>query len=450
MTKMFGTNGVRGIVNKDMNVQLALQMGKAIGSVFTGAIAIANDTRLSSDMISSAVCSGLMAVGCDVHDIGMVPTPALQYYVKTHDDVVAGVMITASHNPPEFNGIKVIEGDGTEASKEKEGEVEEKYDEKIPTVAWDKVGNIHKVPGAGEAYVDAIVSKLDIPMIRKAKFKVVVDCANGAACFTTPLLLKKLGVRCITLNGTPQGEFPGHPSEPTEENLGDLKKLVKDTKANLGIAHDGDADRCVFVDNKGNYVPGDITLALLARSIVMANRGGYIVTPVATSSLIDELVESAGGEVVRTAVGAPIVSRKMMEIGGKFGGEENGGLIFPDHQHCRDGAMAIGRMLENICRNGALFKQISTIPVFYTEKRKLTCPNELKESAMQFLDQNTEGVSKNKTDGLKIMFDDGWVLARPSGTEPIFRVYAESKDRDRAVELADQYETMVRNFISSA
>ena len=376
MSKLFGTNGVRGVVNQDMNSQLALQMGKAIGTVLPGTVAIATDTRYTCDMIRSAVSSGLMAVGCDVLYLGSIPTPALQYYVKTHQ-VSAGVMITASHNPPEFNGIKVIDSDGTEDSAEHEKEIEDRYDEVIPLVEWEKTGSCREISGAADDYVDAIISKLDVEAIRAANLTVVLDCTNGASYYTSPLLLKKLGVRAITLNGNPQGEFPGHPSEPTEDNLQDLIKMVKATGASLGIAHDGDADRCVFVDGEGNYVPGDKTLAILARSIVKENGGGIVVTPVATSSVIDETVSSVGGKVVRTAVGSPKVARRMIDDGGIFGGEENGGLIFADHQFCRDGGMAIGRMLESIIKIGPLKEQVDSLVPFYTVKKKLVCPDEL-------------------------------------------------------------------------
>ena len=177
MSKLFGTNGVRGVVNQDMNSQLALQMGKAIGTVLPGTVAIATDTRYTCDMIRSAVSSGLMAVGCDVLYLGSIPTPALQYYVKTHQ-VSAGVMITASHNPPEFNGIKVIDSDGTEASAEHEKEIEDRYDEVIPLVEWEKTGSCREISGAADDYVDAIISKLDVEAIRAANLTVVLDCTN--------------------------------------------------------------------------------------------------------------------------------------------------------------------------------------------------------------------------------------------------------------------------------
>ena len=449
MTKMFGTNGVRGVVNQDMNASLALQMGKAIGNVMPGTVAIACDTRDSCAMLKSAVSSGLMAVGCDVLDLGIVPTPAIQYYVKTHE-VSAGVMITASHNPPEFNGIKVIAADGTEASHDQESQIEETYDTEIPVVAWNKVGKYTVVSGAGDAYVDAVIAKLDVESIRHANLTVVLDCTNGAAFYTSPLLLKKLGVRAITLNSNPQGEFPGHLSEPTEDNLQDLLKMVKATDAVLGIAHDGDADRCVFVDGDGNYVPGDKTLAILGRSLVAANGGGTVVTPVATSSVVDEVVTGVGGSVVRTAVGSPVVARKMSEIGGIFGGEENGGLIFADHQYCRDGAMAIGRMLENIIKNGPLKEQVASLPVYYTVKKKMACPNDMKEKVLQYLDVETVDIAKDRSDGLKLLIGNDWVLARASGTEPIFRVYAESKNKAVAEELASKYLKLAQDYVNES
>ena len=363
-------------------------------------------------------------------------------------------MITASHNPPEYNGIKLIAGDGTEASSEDENAVELRYEEDIQGVPWSDVGTVRNVSGAGDAYVDSIVSKVDVALIKKADIVAVLDCSNGAACYTSPLLLKKLGVRAITLNASARGEFPGHPSEPTEDNLSDLKKLVRDTRAQIGIAHDGDADRCVFVDNKGFFVPGDITLALLSKSLVENAPEGQnkeVVTPVATSSLIDDVVTEAGGKVFRTAVGAPKVARRMIENKSVFGGEENGGLIFPDHQYCRDGGMAIARMLESIALYGPLRKQIEALPVYYTAKHKVECSKDMYSAIAKLIASNANGARIDNTDGQKLLFSDGsWVLARPSGTEPLYRVYAESRNKERAEELASYYERLIVEFISKA
>ncbi|MCK9322754.1 MAG: phosphoglucosamine mutase [Candidatus Methanomethylophilaceae archaeon] len=444
--RMFGTNGVRGVINEDMTSTLALQMGKAIGTVFKGNVAIATDTRVSADMIKTAVSSGMMSVGTCIIDLGMLPTPAIQYYVKKHASIMGGVMITASHNPSQFNGIKCIASDGTEASREQEMEVEAAYAKELPCVSWEKVGKVQKVNGAGEEYIDAVISNIDADAIRNANFKVCLDCANGAAVQTSPLLLKKLNVRTITINGNAQGEFPGHPSEPTEENLKDLIFMTKATGSDLGIAHDGDADRCVFVSSDGKFVSGDKSLALLAKYI-LSTKKGIVITPVSSSSLVEEIVKQEGGELIYTAVGSPIVARKMIENGAVFGGEENGGLIFPEQQYCRDAAMSIVKMLECIVKNGSLSTQISKLPVYYTYNKKIYCPDNAKSHVLDFLERiSTEG-TVDKTDGIKIIFKDGWVLARPSGTEPIFRIYSESKEEDVAKARADEYEAKVMDFL---
>ncbi|MGI5964842.1 MAG: phosphoglucosamine mutase [Candidatus Methanomethylophilaceae archaeon] len=444
--RLFGTNGVRGIVNESLTSDMAMQLGKAIGKIVGGTVATATDTRSSGDMLRTAVSAGLMAVGANVLYLGTVPTPALQYYVKTHDDVSGGIMITASHNPPQFNGIKFISGDGTEASREEETHIEEAYETEIPTVAWDETGTMDHVNGAGEAYIDAVISNVDAELIRKSKLTACLDCANGAGYKTAPLLLKKLNVKTVTLNCNAQGEAPGRPSEPTEENLADLIYLVKKKKVSLGIAHDGDADRCVFIADGGKYVSGDKSLALLAKA-ELAKGKGKVVTPVSSSSLVEEVVTDAGGILKYTAVGSPVVARKMKEYDAIFGGEENGGLIFPDMQYCRDGAMTAAKMLETIARNGSLSKQLKLLPVYYTQKRKLECPDNMKQAVINYLKKSVGDIKTDTTDGLKIIYDDGWVLARPSGTEPIFRIYSESKDEAVSVERANEYETRVAKFL---
>lgn len=446
--KLFGTNGVRGIVNRELTSEMALQMGKAIGTVMKGTVAVATDTRSSGHMIRAALSAGLMAVGVNVIVLGTVPTPALQYYVKTHENVEGGVMITASHNPPPFNGIKCVSADGTEASKEEERKIEELFITDIPVCEWGCVGVIDHINEAGKNYVNAVLSNVDADAIMDADLTVCLDCANGAAFETTPSILKKLKIKTVTLNCNAQGEFPGRPSEPTEDNLSDLIALMKNTNASLGIAHDGDADRCVFITEKGEFVSGDKSLALLAKLELSKNKGGKVVTPVSSSSLVEEIVKDSGGTLIYTAVGSPVVARKMKETGAVFGGEENGGLIFPDMQYCRDGAMTVAKMLECIALYGSLSEQVAELPVYHTQKRKLDCPNDLKEALIGHLKETVTG-NIDDTDGLKIIHDDGWVLVRPSGTEPIFRVYSESKDEKVSIARADTYEAIAAEFLNS-
>lgn len=449
MTELFGTNGVRGIVNEDLTVEKALRLGKAIGRYLNGRIAVATDTRVTADLIKNAVCSGIMASGSSILDLGVVPTPALQYFVKKHSHLDGGVMITASHNPSEYNGVECIFSDGMEMNEGGEEKIKAYYEEDLPCCGVAKIGNLEHVSGAIESYIAAVLDRLDVSGIKRAGFKVVVDCGNGAASMTTPLLLKKLGVTAVTLNANPQGEFPGRPSEPTEANLKDLIALTKSSGADLGIAHDADGDRVIFVTSEGRFVTGDESLALMVKYI-MSKRKGIFVTPVSTSMMVEEVVTSMGGTTTYTQVGSAYVSLKMREQSAVFGGEENGGMLFPEHQACRDAAMAIGRMFECIIENGPLQKQVEELPEYFIVKRDIECPNDKKEAVMKQVRTAHKNDNTNSTDGIKLLHYNGWVLIRPSGTEPLFRIFSDSKTEELAVKRADEAEAELRNLISTA
>lgn len=440
---MFGTNGVRGVANEDMDGELAMRMGRAAARVLGGRIAVARDPRTSSEMLKDALVSGIVSVGSDVVDLGMVPTPALQHYVLARDGVTGGVMITASHNPPEFNGIKCVAGDGTECTRAQEDEIESWYHSGVPKAGWDAIGTVERFDGAADEYVDSVVSKVDADAIRAAGLKVVLDCANGCACATSPMLMDRLGVTAIVLNGTPDMRRPAHLSEPTEDNLSELKEEVVRTGADMGIAHDGDADRCVFVTGDGRYVPGDLTLAVLGRYLLSGLGGGRVVVTVATSRVVEDAVARDGGETVYTAVGSPIVAREMAADGAVFGGEENGGLIFANHQYCRDGAMGAAVMLECVAKCGPLSGLVDDLPRYTTVKRAVRCPEDMKDRVTDVIASRHEGERMDRTDGLKLLYDDGWVLLRPSGTEPKYRIYSESSDPGKAERRSDDF---VREF----
>ena len=448
---MFGTNGIRGIANEFLECNRLIKIGMSIATVLgPGPIAIAMDTRTSSDMIRSSVSAGIMSMGCDIHNLDIVPTPALQYYVKTHDNITGGVMITASHNPPEFNGVKCISGDGTECSPKEESNIEDVFDQELKTVSWDKIGSEIKIRDAGEAYINSIISKVDVKLIKNASLKICMDCSNGAAYSTTPSMLKRLGVKVIALNAYPDGMFPGHFSEPVESNLSELKKSVVDNRADIGAAHDGDADRCVFITEKGRYLTGDVSLALLSKNAVETSNSKLVVTTVATSSMVSDAVKSVGGITELTAVGSPIVARNMMEKGGIIGGEDNGGIIFADHQYCRDGAMAIARMLEIIAKKGSLEEQVNSLPKYHTIKYVMSCPDCQKEKVLNGLIEIHQNDTINTLDGLRIDYEDGWAIMRPSGTEPKFRITSESKDeivaKKRADSLKKEFETIIERL----
>ncbi len=459
MTKLFGTNGIRGVVNHDMNVNLALNIGKAWGTLYKRnikkpKIAIGTDARLSNHMLKNAISAGLQATGCDVVDLGLVPTPTLQYAVK-EKDFDSGVIITASHNPPHFNGIKGVAEDGTEFTKDVEEEIEKIYfKEDFKLVEWKDVGKSAYWDGAIDLYINGILNAVDSDLIRQKNFNVLLDCGNGAGCLVTPILLNKLECNTTKLYCQPDGTFPGRNSEPIPENLTDLIKKVPVVNADFGVAQDGDADRAIFVDEQGNYIWGDKTLALGAKIATQENNGGINVTPVTTSSCFDDVVKENNGEVIHTKVGSPIVARVMIDKKAIFGGEENGGLIFPEMQYCRDSAMTIAKILEIMAKTDKkLSELIDEIPKYSVYKTKMPCPNDKKEKVMKKLAEETKNDSEvlevDETDGVKLYLKNGWVLMRPSGTEPIFRVYSESKDEKTAENIALKYKEITEKIIKN-
>lgn len=445
---LFGINGVRGTANRDLSPEVALQIGRAVGRTYGGRIALATDARDSAEMLKSAVSAGIMAVGSDIVDLGILPTPVLQYYVRTHDDITGGVVITASHNPPEHNGFKFIGEDGVEATREDEQALESFCNTDIHPAPWGEIGEVFPGTGAVSDHVDAVISRVDADAIRAANLTVCVDCANGATCEATPLLLKRLKVRAFTINADPQSESPGRTSEPTEESLAPLMTLVRQVGADLGAAHDADGDRTIFVTDKGDYVIGDVSLALIARA-VLTDHPGKVVTPISSSALVEDVVESSGGLVKYTPVGSHVVVRKMVENKAVFGGEENGGLIFPDLQLCRDGIMALAKMLECVAKNGPLSEQIAGFDTYHHVKGSVPCPDSVKAKLLDHFVNGTEGMRTDIADGLKIYFDDGWVLLRPSTTEELFRIYSESKDGNVAATRAEKYLAEAEDFVRS-
>ena len=446
--RLFGTNGVRGVVNTEgMDCEFAMRLGLAIGSFMKAPVMMGTDARTSNDMLRSACSAGLMASGCDVLDCGMVPTPTLQYAVK-RNKVSGGVMITASHNPPEFNGIKCIDPDGTEMARSNEERIEALYHSmRFKRAGWSDLGRAREYSTAIDEYVDGIVALLDTAVIKKAKLRVAVDCSNGAASLVTPKLLERLGVRYVTLNADPNGAFPGHNSEPTPDNTKDIVDLVKAGGFDFGFVHDGDADRTIFVDDRGRYMYGDRSLALVAHYACLERKGGLVVTSVGSSMCVEDAVRLAGGSIEYTMVGSPIVARAMMEKGAVFGGEENGGLIFPELQYCRDGAMSAAKVLEIVAKHGRLSDILDRIPSYSQYKTKTRCPDEKKQGVMSRLAATAKGDRIDTTDGIKIFSGKSWVLVRPSGTEPIFRVFSEAQTPEEARDTAECYKKRVEELV---
>lgn len=433
--QMFGTNGVRGVVGETMTPALVLKIGAALGSMRKGTIAVGRDTRTSGEALAHALKAGLLMTGCDVVDMGILPTPALQYIIRT-GRFAGGAMITASHNPPEYNGVKIIEADGTEMSDDEIILLEGRFFAgEFNVASWESVGTETTAPERFAEYIEAIVRHF--PEGIGEGMTVVVDPGSGPAALTTPVILSRMGCRVHTINARLDGTFPGRMPEPTPEGLQPLSEMVIATGADFGVAHDGDADRAVFVDNKGCYIEENYEFGLIEDYVCGKNRGGLVVTPVATSRLILDIAERHGCTVDYTPVGSIYVARRMIELISKgekvsFGGEGNGGLIYPDHQFCRDGGLTAAMMVAVLAsHNGRKLSDIQGgLPLYHLVKGKHHTHDPA--TLVRSVEEAFSGETIEKIDGLKIVRDDAWALVRASGTEPMVRVMVESKNPDIA------------------
>jgi len=435
MAKLFGTFGVRGVVNRELNPKLAFDLGSALATHLKGEgkVAVGYDNRTSSEMFEQAIVAGLTAGGCDALRLGLTPTPVLSFAIR-HFSCDAGAIITASHNPPEYNGIKFWDAEGAGFERAREREIERIIAKKAwKRASWQEIGSAREA-NALEPYIGAILAR--VPKFKR-KLKVVVDCANAAGSVVTPRLLRELGCEVTSMNCQLDGTFPGRPLEPIPENLAELAKTVVGCKADLGIAQDGDADRTLVVDERGKVLTGDQVFALVALHCLRDRKHPRIVTTVATSAVLDDVASKLGGEIVRTRVGEPEIIEEFRKRGGDIGGEENGGIIFPDWLLCREGVMTALKFIELLEREGMSASEINaSLPSYSQVKLRAKCPDKLKPKVLKALAKRFTHYKLDRTDGLRVIFDDGWLLLRPSGTEPIFRCFAEARDGKRAEELA--------------
>lgn len=445
--QLFGTNGVRGIVGELITPDLVMKIGMAVGSMRPGTIAVGMDTRTSGPALLNAMKAGLMATGCDVIDCGILPTPALQYIVMNRYS--AGVVITASHNPGAYNGVKVIEKDGTEMDDDASIEIEERvFSYNFDLKEWKDVGVVIQEGDLVTRYIDGIVRK--VPENIGNGMKVVIDPGCGAAFRTTAEILRSIGCQVFTLNAYPDGSFPAREPEPSVEGLGPLADMVVSTGAAFGIAHDGDADRAVFIDDQGRFVEENKEFALIAE-YVCSQRKGFVVTPVSTSRLIETVVSPHGCSVDYTEVGSIYVARRMRALiaEGKpvaFGGEGNGGLIYPDHQFCRDGGMTAAMMVMLLAyKKKSLSSLVDALPPSIMLKHKFKTGNA--EQILSAVQEKFSSDSLNKVDGIRIDRKDAWALVRPSGTEPLVRLYIESDDEAVAKAFEQELLSCISQFI---
>ncbi len=442
MGKLFGTFGIRRIANEVFTPEMVNRLILSFGTFIEGdTVVVGRDPRKSSEMLYHSVIAGLMSCGCKVIEIGITATPTLQWACRQWSHW--GAMVTASHNPPEWNGLKLMEKSGKGLDPEQEAVVEELYfKENFRRVAWSSIPQGTVKRPVNQDYIEAIVSKVNAEEIRSRSYRVIIDCANGSPSLITPLLLSELGCRVVSLNAHPDGRFPGRNPEPTPQNLTDLTTLMKHGDFDVGFAQDGDGDRLIIVRDGGIFVSGDYSVSLVADTLAKRMGPGPIVTTVATTHLLKEIAHKTGRRFITTAVGDRLVAKALQETDGIFGCEENGGMIFPDFVWGRDGAIAAAWILDIMATSGKSLKEIlAELPSYHQVKKKVSVEPGKKEDIIRKIDSVTASYPDRITlDGFKVVFDDdSWILVRPSGTEPLFRVFSESRDLAHAEKLVEEY-----------
>ncbi len=447
MKKLFGTNGVRGVFSEDFTLEFVNDLTMSLAAYFKkGKILVGYDGRHSSPIVAKIVSSTLNYSGLDCYMAGLVPTPCLEYATKKlgYD---GGLMITASHNPPQYNGIKPVASDGVEISRDDEKIIEKIYDEKN-WIKGDSFGKTLEEKNVISTYLDGIISLVDTSAIKNKKFKVCLDLGNGAQSVTAKKLCEKLDCDIFTINEEIDGDFPGRGSEPTPQNLGKLSDLVIKTNSNLGIAFDGDGDRRIFCDENGKILTGDSSALLLCSYLLEKYPNSQVVTCLNSGNIIESIVQKSNSHVVRTKVGSVEVSRKMVCDDALVGYEENGGFMFGKHNHVRDGAMTLALMLDLLSKSEiSLSENIENLPPSYTTKTKIECS--LEQSKIVISELLKEFPTSDTSDGIKIQVDqDNWVMIRPSGTEPIIRIYGESNSQDNLDSLISNFVAKTKSILS--
>ena len=438
---MVSVSGVRGRVGEALTPEIVAQFAAGFGAWALARaggkaqIVVGRDSRVSGPMFQAVVHAALQSVGCDVLDIGMVPTPTVQLAVE-HHRAAGGLAITASHNPIEWNALKFIGPSGLFLDGAEAAEMRKVVEGKIPRATWDKLGVVSKDQEAARDHIEKILALpfLNVEGIRTRGFKVGLDCVRGAGGVFMPVLLELLGCKLATINMEPDGRFP-RPPEPTAENLGELQKLVEDSHCDIGMAVDPDVDRLALVSEEGLAIGEDYTLALAAK-VVLRHRKGVVVTNLSTSRIVDDIAREAGSRVIRAPVGEVNVATRMRAEGAPIGGEGNGGVILPELHLGRDAPVGAALMLQLLLEEGKpLSKIVASYPRYVIVKDKLARPATPLDTVYEALKRAFPDAEVDTQDGLRLTWPDRWVHIRPSGTEPIVRVIAEAPSAEAAEQL---------------
>lgn len=448
MGGLVSSSGIRGVAMEEVTPSLLMGLGIALGSERKGCQIIGHDVRHSSPLLARALACGINASGSDVQFLGLAPTPAVAFYSRKK---CGGAMVTASHNPPKYNGVKIFDEKGASITEGHYHALIDGSRDSSKVAPWDSLGSILR--GAG--LYDYIVSTASAAELFK-KWRVGLDLGNGATAVTAPVALAEAGCSVSTINIAPDGSFPGRGAEPTEDALSQLSDLVRSKGLDIGFAFDGDGDRLSAVDERGAFIPQDSMLAFVASTMVKRAGSGKVVVNVDTSAAVDIAVEEAGGSVVRTKVGDPHVLRSMLDEKALFGGETCGAWIFPSVSLCPDGLLSSIMLMGLIEEEGLAPSEIAArAPRLSLTRLNVRCAPSLKgkvlEAIVPMASDAFKGSSIDATDGIRIsMGDKSWVLIRPSGTEPAIRITAEARDRRSSEDLAQRALAIVESVVGGS
>lgn len=440
-------SGVRGIVGQSLTPQMAARFASAFGTYLgQGQVLVGQDSRPSGLMIKKAVTCSLLATGCQPVEVGILPMPTILFLTRKKQ-ASGAVVITASHNPLDWNGLKFIGPDGLYLPASQIEELLDIFHQgEFTFVPAERIKPALTEKNAGFLHLRRILSQIDVNLIKKRKFRLVADCANGAGATLLPSFLHELGCEVRFINTELTGTF-AHQSEPTPENLKELGREVRDFKAALGLAQDADADRLALVDEQGRPLGEDATLSLSVDH-VLSRKKGPVVVNLSSSLVIEDIAGKFGVPVYRTKIGESNVVEKMIETRAVVGGEGNGGVIWPAVHPCRDSFTAAGLILERLAGfPGSISELMDTFPRYYLLKDKFDCPAELAFRALTELRRRYQSENISTVDGLKIIREKAWVHLRPSNTEPIIRVMAEARTAKKARQLLEDFKNEIKQIL---
>jgi len=445
---MVSVSGIRGEVGSTLTPEVIQKYSIAFGTYLKGGkVILGRDSRVSGPFVSQIVKGCLIATGCQVIDIGIVPTPTVQMAIE-HHKAAGGIAITASHNPIQWNGLKFMDHNGRFLSPDTADRVYAMGEQgDFELKEWSDLGSEVADTQANTRHVDEILKLpyIDQEKIKSKKFKVILDCVNGAGGLIVPELLEKLGCETIVINGEPSGRF-AHTPEPVPENLSELCKTVIKEKADIGFAVDPDVDRCAIVDNTGNPIGEEYTLALAVK-LVLSKKMGRVAVNMSTSRASEDITKYYNGMFVRSKVGEINVAEKMLEIEAIIGGEGNGGVILPELHLGRDAPLAVAMTLQYLAEfNGAIRDLFLSLPQYKMVKTKVSIEALDPDKVLSTMAEKYKNERVDLLDGVKIDFANSWVHLRKSNTEPIVRVISEAPDEKQAKELADKFMSEIKGL----